>query len=753
MFRKTIRDMMRPHLLILAALIACSIAGDIKADGKTLVDSGFRSQPSGFSFPNWSGDEYPYSQLTSKELVRLFGDRVCIRWEGENCIPTPGAMLWMEQQNAAMKGGHCEGMAALSSAFHVDSESPTEYGASPTFSLKPNSRELLTTISTYWVTQNLDPVDRNTRASREWSLQQIVDFLVTNLSSKKDYVTLGIYGEGSGHAITPYKIDEIGPKKYRVYVYDNNHPGAEKFVDIDAGKDQWSYALAAINPREDPSPWQGGAGTMDVTLLSTRYKPMVCPFCGDHAPPRSPRPAKAPQGPREPSTNSQLMTLETPARCSQILITGKKDKKQFSIGTIKKNEIKGASMSPRRGSRGCNIKLPPDQQYDFQLVDDGRPYRTPMTDVYMYTPGNVYSISNVAVSPQSTQTFTIGTDVFTFQASGSQKPTLRIAGDRAGSNGYYEVTGFTLGDGYAFTVQEGADGKISFSDNDPALDSFDLKVEEIDEAGTKAYDFQDVDVPDKGEAVIDIDDPNGVALDIDSDSDGTVDEEDADDDNDGTADANDTDDDGDGILDDKEVEDADHDGTSDAADLDDDNDGTPDTQDNDDDGDGTPDGAEKDDGVAAADTDDDDHDGTPDATDTDDDNDGIPDTQDSDDDGDGTPDGAEHDDGVAAADSDDDDHDGTPDATDTDDDNDGTPDTQDSDDDGDGTPDDADHDGTPDVSDTDDDNDGISDAQDQDDPADDASNSQDEGDTTEAPDTDTGDDGDAGDTSGDDGDE
>ncbi len=671
MFMKAVLKAARLCLAGLTLTITCAAMTELEAQGKTLVDSGFRPKPSGFSFPNWGGDEHPASKLTPNDLVQLFGERVCVRWNGNDCVPTPGAMLWLEQQNAAMRGGHCEGMAALSSAFHVNSENPAEYGASPTFSLTPANRELLTSISTYWVTQNLEPVSQNTRASREWSLQQMVDFLVQNLASKKDYATLGIYSEDSGHAITPYKIDEVSPKVYRVYVYDNNHPGEEKFVEIDTAKNRWTYALAAINPSEDPAPWEGGVGAMDVTLLSSRYAPLACPFCGEHAPPRTPKPAKGPQGPRAPSVNSDYITLETPARCSQIVVTGKKDKKQFSVGKVKKNEIKGASMSQSRGSRGCTIKLPPTQQYDFQLVDDGRPARTPMTELFMYVPGNVYSISNVSLSQGSPQTFSIGTDTFVFQAGGSQKPTLRIARETADSLGYYEVTDLTLNDGRAFKVEEGADGKISFSDDDSNLDSFDLKVQDIHEDETETYEFKDVETTDDGRAIIDIDDPNGVDLDIDSDGDGTIDEEDADDDNDGTLDAKDNDDDGDGTPDEKEELDADNDGTPDTADTDDDNDGIIDAKDNDDDGDGTPDDADEIDA---------DNDGTADTADTDDDNDGIVDAKDNDDDGDGTPDSQEDMDS---------DNDGTADGADSEDDNDGTVDTQDSNNETDATTDDT----------------------------------------------------------------
>ena len=127
-------------LIAFGVLITCSIPADLRAEGETLVDSGF-------SFPNWGGDEHPSSELTPNDLVRLFGERVCVRWDGDDCVPTPGAMLWLEQQNAAMKGGHCEGMAALSRAFHVATENPSSK-TSAQKRITPLSASTLKTLGT-----------------------------------------------------------------------------------------------------------------------------------------------------------------------------------------------------------------------------------------------------------------------------------------------------------------------------------------------------------------------------------------------------------------------------------------------------------------------------------------------------------------------------------------------------------------------------------------------------------------------------
>ena len=766
---------LRLDSILISNLYADNQATD-SSKGTVIADSGFRPKPGGFSFENWGGDQYPHSDLTANDAVVLFGERVCARWQGDTCVPTPATKTWLNEMNQMMKGGHCEGMAALSAAFHIKQEKPSEYGGKQAFELTPKDRTLMATISTYFATQALEPVQSKTALTREWPLQKIVDFIVEELKAGRDYPTLGIYGDAGGHAITPYLVEQRGPGEYRMYVYDNNYPGAEKWVDINIAKDHWVYAGAALNPKEDAAPWEGGTGAMDVTLLSTRYEPLACPFCGTHKPPRAPAKPPAPSArPRSPSVQSDSYSIITPNRCSQVQATRKKDKKQLSTGKDgEKREIPGATMSSLRGTRGCYVRLPANEQYSVSLVDDGRPVNAPATNLFIFGSGTAYGVSNIALSSGTVQTFSLGQSGFSYQAGGNQKPTLIVATDTGRPNAYYEVNGFTLTNGFQFNAEMSPSGAISFSDNDPALDSFDVKGEISSESGDEDVDLVDLESGDKGTLELEVEDDGDLDVDIDSDSDGIEDEKDTDDDNDGTADAQDTDDDNDGTLDAQEKEDSDHDGTADDQDTDDDNDGTPDAQDTDDDNDGTLDAQEKEDsdhdGTADDQDTDDDNDGTPDAQDTDDDNDGTldaqekedsdhdgtADDQDTDDDNDGTSDAQDTDDDndgtLDAQEKEDSDHDGTADDQDTDDDNDGTADAQDTDDDNDGTPDaqeeeDSDHDGTADTEDTDDDNDGTADAQDTDDDNDGTADAQDTDDdndgTADAQDTDDGNDGSA----------
>jgi hypothetical protein len=637
--------------LLVARPAVAALDEEVKA-GRVLADNGFRPQPNGFGFENWGGSQYPYSDLTAADAAALFGERVCARMDAGQCVPTPAAKLWIQEMNQMMEGGHCEGMAALSAAFHVKTETPNSYGANLPFALQPADQELLRTISTYFVTQTLEPVQSITAKTRGWTLQAIVDYLVQTISAGSDYPTLGIYGASGGHAITPYMVVQRGDGTYRVFVYDNNYPGSENFVDIDVRRDLWIYAGAALNPSEPPTPWQGGAGAMDITLLSDRYEPLECPFCGQHQPPRQPRaPEKSPSRPRpsrEPSIASDDYGVFSPNRCSQLQATRKADQKQVRMRQSGlASEVDGASMSSLRGARGCFVRLPFGMAYDLVLVDDGRPSYRPTTELVVFAPGSVYSIVNISIEINIGQSFSFSQSGFSYQAGGRQSPTLRVAGDAAGTNGYYEVSGFSLSDNRHFTVEQLDSGQLAFASDDPAVDSFDIHAEAVGETETEIFDFADIEVGEDGQVMLDVEDDGDIELDIDSDSDGLADEEDGDDDNDGDEDFEDTDDDGDGTPDADEADDFDEDGIPDAEDQDDDNDGDLDATDADDSTEDPGDGDSDNDGVDDDADSDDDNDGSLDAEDADDDNDGLDDEAETDegDDSESSGDDAETDEG------------------------------------------------------------------------------------------------------------
>jgi hypothetical protein len=125
--------------------------------------------------------------MLPEDAAYLFGDQVCARREGDDCIPTPGARMWVEHVNKQAGGGHCEGLAVLSAAFFTGHESVEVFGGNMTHELPQSDDFLLRTIIALFVTQFLEPVQSASQQTLTWTRQQVVDHLVQNLTSGDDY--------------------------------------------------------------------------------------------------------------------------------------------------------------------------------------------------------------------------------------------------------------------------------------------------------------------------------------------------------------------------------------------------------------------------------------------------------------------------------------------------------------------------------------------------------------------------------------
>ena len=704
--------------IAIAALMTTAVGAlSSQSQAEVLADSGFRPKPNGFSFANWGGKQYPDSRLTPDDVRYLFGEQACARIKANLCVPTPGATLWIDQMNRSTEGGHCEGMAVLSASFFSNLDAVDEFGARQAYELKPDNDLLMRTISTYFTTQSLEPVRTTTNATQAWSLQKIVDSLVSTLNAGSDYPTLGIYYGDGGHAVTPYGVESRGPGLYRINIYDNNYPGAEKFIDVDIKNDRWTYAGGALNPSEDPAPWQGKSGAMDVTMLSVRNEPLKCPFCAAPTKPKPKAPAAAkpkpdsassskpkpkpkpstkkpagpaakpgqqrkPGTPRKPGAAAQTYSVVTANRCSQVQAVGKKSKNQIRMSANGvDNQIAGASMRPMRGSRGCMISLPPGQEYDVRLVNDGRPNAQAVTSLSIFGSGKAWTVDNVSLQAGATETFSVSQERFAYTAGSKQRPTLRVADSNNARNDYYEVSGFELNEGFEFTADEDEYGRMAFSDNDPDSDSFDVYAEVVGDEDTQTYDFEDVETGDDGQAMFDFDEDGSLDMELDSDSDGISDELDEDyedesgDDNQGEdgTDAEDTDDDSDASDDSDDADDSVDSDESDDADSSDNSENSDDS----DDSDNSDDSGDSDESDASDDSDDADDSDASDDSDNSDDPDDSNDSDDSDDadsadyaddsDGDDSED-AEDDSGYDPGDGDDDSSDDSEDGGDSDED-------------------------------------------------------------------------------------
>ena len=246
----------------------------------SLADTGFRPNPDGYSFANYSGVRY--SDYTMGDMRRMFGDdAVCWMVFGV-CVPKPAAVAWNVSANNAMSGGHCDGMASTSLLFFKGFANPGAFqsGANDTYDLLlANARR---NIAYYFVEQLTNPVRSYKAQSVQHTPAQILNQLSFAMGNgAANPATLIVRqrqsnGRISGHAITPYAIQDRGNGVYWIRVYDNNHPNdSGRHVVVDTRNNTWSYQLSSSTT------WRGDANThtLGMVPISLYRAAPVCPWC------------------------------------------------------------------------------------------------------------------------------------------------------------------------------------------------------------------------------------------------------------------------------------------------------------------------------------------------------------------------------------------------------------------------------------------------------------------------------------------
>ena len=258
--------------------------------GGTCVDDGFSVAHNGFSFPNWGQSLDPTGNVTIQTLVKLFGhSAVCRPGPTVACAPTPRALHIQREWNAALIGGRCEGMATLSERMFMSLTQIQEFDslATVTADLARDNTGLESEITYWWTTQFTDDVIQTAYESRQQSLDQLVEELVTGLRSSAGY-TLGMYDKGMGHSVTPFAVAKID-NGWSISVYDNNYPGVTNNIIVAMDDDTWSYHPQSLSNGQihpvsiSTAKWSGRSGTLELTPMSARSGPFTCASCDDQA--------------------------------------------------------------------------------------------------------------------------------------------------------------------------------------------------------------------------------------------------------------------------------------------------------------------------------------------------------------------------------------------------------------------------------------------------------------------------------------
>jgi hypothetical protein len=236
-----------------------------------------------FSFENFGGGEAP-ADLTVNMARRLYGDnQVCSDVTDNQCTPYPVILQLMSQANRSMRGGLCEGLAVLSLRLAGDISTLETFQSTETVAeLIKEDPALLSEIAYWYVTQFAMEVQEEASAYLQMSPKDLAEVLLYDFAEAEKGnphtgFTIGIYSDQGGHAVTPYRVEEMAGG-YRIYIYDSNWPTEERWIDV-SNDGQWKYALAATNPTEAAEAWSGGVGTMELTPMRSRSGPFTCSFC------------------------------------------------------------------------------------------------------------------------------------------------------------------------------------------------------------------------------------------------------------------------------------------------------------------------------------------------------------------------------------------------------------------------------------------------------------------------------------------
>jgi hypothetical protein len=397
-------------------------AGDTAAAGSV-----FRSNPYGFSFPNYAG-RFPEGNLTADQVREMFGDEVCAQIEGDTCVPRPEVSLWIDDMNRKMEGGHCVGFTVAAFQLYDGDLDPAEFAAGSTYEIDQNVAIMQTIAQGYasYYASNVWP-----ETVREKTPAEIVEALL----ALDEPVDLSIFQPGfrGGHSMLAYDVVDQGEGLYRILVYDNNRPNEENFVVVDTKADTWFYAQGAVNPDEPSGNYQGDAQTktLEYVPLSAYNQPLACPAQFDFS------------QAAEASEEGEGFSLISIASQGEVLI-------ETALGKIGSwggeliSDLPGGRLLFPRGElfhrHAPDIYLPAGEAFTLQIQGGDQ---AEMAAVTIIDREMTLVVDELATEPeQMSQLFVSAADHQTrFTAGGSQAPTFKMTMNMDGADYLFTLGG------------------------------------------------------------------------------------------------------------------------------------------------------------------------------------------------------------------------------------------------------------------------------------------------------------------------
>lgn len=401
------------------------VTGDLPAPRNGfLADLGFRPKANGYNFENGGNANFPRTPgfVGPVEMVKLFGAKdVCIggKLVGKTCRMTPAASEFARKVNKSMNGGQCEGMAVSSLTLFKNIDQINQFAPGAKSAHDVNREQVRGLIGYYFAYQFSDPViAAKMDAKRRYTPVQTMGRVV-ELIQKGDPGVLFIRSPDnmSGHAVSPYAVEDRGNGIHWIRIYDNNWPNKERYVEVDKNMNTWKYELAAINPSVAKVPWGGDATTYNfgVVPISVRRQKIVCPFC------RSTRT----RGVMGDSASISNMTITDDEGHSM----GVKDGKPY-------NDIPNARMYQvdswidGQPTTETMYELPEGKGYDLDV--EGKEGAKDDGDIVIWGGGTAVTIENVKPAPKQKDRISVspdGTGIRYKPAAKGKIPPMKIAMD------------------------------------------------------------------------------------------------------------------------------------------------------------------------------------------------------------------------------------------------------------------------------------------------------------------------------------
>jgi hypothetical protein len=453
--------------------------------GPLVADTGFRPTPDGFGFSNY-GSHSVYENLTAAEMRLLFGDVVCATTPSDTCTLTPPAQQWETALNRNMGGGHCYGFSVTSLELFRRVLDPNVFGAATTSAIRidrnhPIQQQLARAFAEQFLSSVRAAVLTGTPNEQLDRLRQLL------VPDAPETYTIAIFpGPDSGHAVTPYAIEDRGDGTFAVLVYDNNVPATTRAIIFDTRANTWAYNL---DPKGSPDGlWQGDAESKTLELFPTSpgHGVQPCPFCGDRN--------HTVEAPGSSGYKDVFLQTDRVTDHPHVVITDHDGRRSGHVGTKLVNEIPGVEViTPTLGvplwrSHSEPVYRIPDH-LDVKVTVDGATLEQPdRAGLVVVGPGVGVGVHGIDVRPHETATVKLDADNqgFTFESTSRQSPKLQLGLAQPGVSHAFTVSPPTLRPASAFAVRFAgdADRLAVSSTHTPPSATYDVRLHTLTTSGT-----------------------------------------------------------------------------------------------------------------------------------------------------------------------------------------------------------------------------------------------------------------------------